>query len=739
MGARSVLLYNLGAVQEFVAQARRTQDLWMGSFLISWLTWQTMKPILRRYGPQAILMPSITDHPLLKCNPPDPKDQQPVTLDDVLRANLPNVFSAIVRTADLDELGQEIDESLAGAADALASWIHERVSSVFPPAAGDGDLWQHQWRGLIERLGSFWAACDIPDSDGTAIKPDDWAELVALAGATGLPEASVTGNRYGIAARAASAARGRRKQVRDFSLSVADSAGSRCTQCGLRGSVRPFYKDLESGLVIPPAGSPKVKLRARLRAGDELCAVCLGKRLCWEQFFLDKFKLGGDPKNHLLFPSTRTIATAPFKAAVVENWEQLVEGQEDAPPAPLKDSVREYAKEVRKLAEPSVDSDEKLHPSPLLPALRARLDAAPVAEQAAVEEFLRLDGAYLFEEELTTLLPVEPTPDTPPTPELVRATEALRGLRSAAAKAGIADPPAAYYAVIVADGDKVGEWISLGMQDFQLGVRSELLDGGDLPTKRYHRALGSAMENFAAEATAIAHGSMARCVFAGGDDVLILASLSDALPIATALNSAYSSSRRKAFLKADPESARKASLSAAILIVHSGESLSESIRTANTLLKEEAKKIGKRASLCIGRQVRGSAPLAVTLPWGPTADVIGPFSALVNDFRGRRLSPSLNRDLDRLEPAFARGVPPGSKAGMLDAWEQGTGSIIARTAQERQLYYLVDRHAAKGQCGVVYAHLLPLLTAWEWAPDGRGAWPVLARATRIAQFLAREQ
>ncbi len=51
--------FTLGPVQGFVAQARRTRDLWAGSFLLSWLSAQAMKEVMRQGG--KIVFPAVTD------------------------------------------------------------------------------------------------------------------------------------------------------------------------------------------------------------------------------------------------------------------------------------------------------------------------------------------------------------------------------------------------------------------------------------------------------------------------------------------------------------------------------------------------------------------------------------------------------------------------------------------------------------------------------------------------------
>jgi CRISPR-associated protein Cmr2 len=58
------LLFTLGPVQEFIATARRTQDLWMGSYLLSYLTWQGMRITAERLGPDCLMFPSLFAQPL---------------------------------------------------------------------------------------------------------------------------------------------------------------------------------------------------------------------------------------------------------------------------------------------------------------------------------------------------------------------------------------------------------------------------------------------------------------------------------------------------------------------------------------------------------------------------------------------------------------------------------------------------------------------------------------------------
>src|SRR5579875_3356078 len=44
---RYLLMFHLGPVQPFIAQARKTSDLWMGSYLLSWLMRKSLEEVYK--------------------------------------------------------------------------------------------------------------------------------------------------------------------------------------------------------------------------------------------------------------------------------------------------------------------------------------------------------------------------------------------------------------------------------------------------------------------------------------------------------------------------------------------------------------------------------------------------------------------------------------------------------------------------------------------------------------------
>jgi CRISPR-associated protein Cmr2 len=88
------LLFQVGPVQDFIAQARSTRDLWSGSYLLSWLTLHAIKAVADKCGPDAIIFPSLKGQPLYDFLERR-LDKQPHD-NDVLVPGIPNRFLALV-------------------------------------------------------------------------------------------------------------------------------------------------------------------------------------------------------------------------------------------------------------------------------------------------------------------------------------------------------------------------------------------------------------------------------------------------------------------------------------------------------------------------------------------------------------------------------------------------------------------------------------------------------------------
>jgi CRISPR-associated protein Cmr2 len=127
-GQPAFLMFQIGPVQEFIAQARKTQDLWSGSYLLSFLIAQAMLAVADQIGPDAIVFPQLRGLPLadfhwwkrgytgdLKCRASHPQE--------LLTPNLPNRFLALVPALRGNELAQAATEAVRKTWDAIAAKV----------------------------------------------------------------------------------------------------------------------------------------------------------------------------------------------------------------------------------------------------------------------------------------------------------------------------------------------------------------------------------------------------------------------------------------------------------------------------------------------------------------------------------------------------------------------------------------------------------------------------------------
>ncbi|KAF0194308.1 MAG: Crm2 family CRISPR-associated protein [Bacillota bacterium] len=143
------LHYTLGPVQTFVAQARKTQDFWAGSFLLSWLAGQAIYAVHTHGG--KLILPSVVDdqNRLIDdlVNAIDSAKHGKIWPNELHMASLPNRFAADV-PEDFDPAlcTQAVEETW----EKLSQIIWERYVR---PIASIGKDTEAIWR---RQVGHFW-------------------------------------------------------------------------------------------------------------------------------------------------------------------------------------------------------------------------------------------------------------------------------------------------------------------------------------------------------------------------------------------------------------------------------------------------------------------------------------------------------------------------------------------------------------------------------------------------------
>ncbi len=496
MTAQYLMTFAIGPVQEFIAIARRSRDLWFGSWVLSELSKAAAKAIIdkQRNNLDCLIFPAITNPSYLE---PDSK------------FNVVNKIVALVELSEADRLadfGKDIKDAVVGRMEKIRNDAWGKLSD---DRAFLKNIAEQQVNDLLE---FFWAAVPLNDSE-------HYAQARSLAESL-------------LAAR---------KNTRDFEIVKWGSKQPKSSLDGLRESVIPEEKYPNRDRDTEAQQREKIRrlrLDYGLRAGERLCGVGLLKRL-------------GNRDGEDSFLSTSHVAALPLLKKL-EN----------------KKAVDDFIRELTGLL-------VVIEKSGLWKIL------GRVPERHRHEVFDRYDGHLLFEERLREFFTGE---------DLSKARNALSRFLDCALKN---EKPNPYYALLLADGDRMGEII-----DAQ-------------PDKGRHRALSLKLSEFAKDVRNIVENEhQGSLVYSGGDDVLAFLPLHTALGCARDLASHFKD-KLKEFKGAsgDPPT-----LSAGIAISHHLDPLSDALELARAA-ENAAKSVKGKDALCVKVDKRSGETTTVKGKW----------------------------------------------------------------------------------------------------------------------------
>ena len=335
------LLFTIGPVQAFINAARRTQDLWAGSYLLSYLNWQAIQVIAEEIGPDAVIFPNLIGQPL--CDRwLHLKDKNLASMpngEDLILPSLPNRFLAIVPASQGKELAEKAAKAVKKAWYEISNAVRTDLESLFPN--GQKTQWQETWKRQIEStFDTYWQVYpwrpqghSIQDIDYKFLDPHKpflgdrltktekilkiYAKQEKDGGGQYAPNiGAIYSDLYFITEKAL----GSRKALRNFPQ--VPEQGDKSTLGGDRAALH----DLSSDLTVKEFWHDFTNiLRAKgiyeIQEGgiERLDAIELTKRFAWRYFF--KNEDGYDTnsgQDGLTFPSTSSVATATFKCDVIE-------------------------------------------------------------------------------------------------------------------------------------------------------------------------------------------------------------------------------------------------------------------------------------------------------------------------------------------------------------------------------------------------------------------------------------
>ncbi|MBD0387670.1 MAG: type III-B CRISPR-associated protein Cas10/Cmr2, partial [Nostoc sp. C3-bin3] len=469
------LLFTVGPVQAFISAARRTQDLWAGSYLLSYLNWAAIEVIAEEIGPDAVIFPSLLGQPLCDHWLHSQKilSQKPHSQSLIL-PSLPNRFLAIVPAERGVELAKKADERMR------AQWceITTKVCEGLKTHLGFSPNWSKTWKRQTENLfETYWQVYPwlpkgdkIQDKNYKFITPHKpyldpyvdrdkkitiedilklytaYSQKTKYQGRTYYPNiGAIYCKLYEITEKLL----GSRKGLRNFDQ--VEETGEKSTLGGDRAALHNRVDDIQQNQAAEFDNIPRREIREfwdklsknlgqnQIQSGgkERIDAVELTKRCAWQFYFSKQ----SDFPEELRFPSTNTVATASFKKDVIEKLKSETN-------QPLKEALEAWLNTTY----PTTLSQGNTSSKDVIPYLSKLVSSS----DELLNKFLRLDGRLLYEE---TYGKEDEFNEGVTLSQRKKGQKALNKFLEMAVKHGISKPRK-YFAVLMMDGDEMGKWLS---------------------------------------------------------------------------------------------------------------------------------------------------------------------------------------------------------------------------------------------------------------------------------------
>ncbi len=570
------LLFTIGPVQSFISKARKTSDLWAGSYMLSYLIWESMKVLVKEFGPDVIIFPNLLGQPLVdrwlfenfKNSPfnsfnetkfkewfenwqkfEGQKDLAKEIEEKLTIANLPNRFLAVISYNK--ELAQNCENAFKKKLKDLAQKVYKKVENYSQNQGLKEKIEKH----LLYYFQVYWVI--MPWSNSRTSPDDALNDYKGLFGETELYKTiqeivdhpyykpANVGSAYSLLLELTEKLLGARKSVRNFKQ--IEQPREKCNLCG-------EFEALEIDWSKLSEERPGI-----VKEGEKLCGVCLTKRL-FPEIIKEELNLSDEVK----FSSTSEMASIGEKRRLKDD---------------IKEEFKKKFNNLKSKGLPSTSSVPKLKGDPLY----------EIDGQFLMEETYRKD---YFEKEYG-IIDVE--------------DKDFDEIKSFLKEKGIS--PSRYYSILQMDGDNMGKWLKGefnpkikdtihdktrdALIQFSEGEDKEKLEkilcSAHPTSPSIHQAFSRKLSLFALENVKkiVEDDHWGKLVYAGGDDVLAF------LPTEEVLKCAYNLQK-----KFKDVLSPKASMSAGILIVHHKYPLYLALRKVSEAGKK-AKEVYGKNSFCI--------------------------------------------------------------------------------------------------------------------------------------------
>jgi len=295
-GRVALLSFKVSPVQSFIEASRSLRDLLSGSYLLSWICFAAMRPILESCGPTALVYPALRGTPLMDWWLRHQGIEVDVKTDELARASLPNRFLALVPQPAAADLARDVRHAAQAAWTAAGAKVRESLKlkhdADFP---GWDRLWDDQIQSYFDFRTTWLAPADADFTDLLGRDAVEGTKRVAGLAESGYRMGSTPGQwqRSVMVSAALMETTSRIRHIPHYVPS--GEVPQKCTLLGTYEQMGPAR--------LSESGKFWKREEPERDDRDRRCAIALVKKHAFTEYFEGHLDL-----RHVHFPSTEELA-----------------------------------------------------------------------------------------------------------------------------------------------------------------------------------------------------------------------------------------------------------------------------------------------------------------------------------------------------------------------------------------------------------------------------------------------
>jgi len=408
------LIFTITPVQSFIEKARKTSDLWAGSYLLSYLIYKAIEVVMENYGPDHVIFPNLLGQPFVdKWLDKKFKDKFKVfekenwyevfreninSYEKLTVANFPNRFLAIVPYKEAKDIAKKCQEGIAKVIDDLLVNIPIKIEDNIKRKIEENIFayLKPYWVVLPWYKDSYTDIDKVISEYENLVGENELLKAIKIIKSNPYYSSANAGNAYSLLVELTERFLASRKMAKDFVV-IRPQTIEKCHLCG-EYDILPLDNKWKS-----------LVQKHYVSESERLCGVCLFKRLLPE--IMEK-ELG--LSENIQFPSTSDMATVKYKSRLNDEL--------------LNDFIRKYNEIFSNSKPPEIKS---------IPALKNHklynIDGQWLIESSYRKEYLENEFGITIEK------------------------SKLEGVKKFLKDNKITPPT--YYAILAMDGDNMGKWL----------------------------------------------------------------------------------------------------------------------------------------------------------------------------------------------------------------------------------------------------------------------------------------